>query len=101
MYLPGEDLERFGVSLEEIASGRPSAGFQACSPSRSSEPRELFHDGAAADEVVTPDVRRGMRLARSVYLRILDRAERLHFDVLRHRAEGCRRGSWPALWRAR
>lgn len=86
VYLPAEDLERFGVSLDEIALAQPSAGFRSLLALEVERARELFHAGAAADEVVTPDVRRGLRLAKSVYLRILDRAERLHFDVLRHRA---------------
>ena len=47
--------------------------------------RQLFRDGAAAGEVVAPGVRRGMSMARSVYLSVLDRTERLDFDVLRRR----------------
>jgi hypothetical protein len=34
---------------------------------------------------VAPRVRRGMSMARSVYLSVLDRTERLDFDVLRRR----------------
>jgi len=40
---------------------------------------------AVAGEVVAPRVRRGMSMARSVYLSVLDRTERLDFDVLRRR----------------
>jgi 15-cis-phytoene synthase len=86
VYLPAEDLERFGVSVDEIPLGRPSAGFRSLLAFEVERARGLFDEGAAAEEVVTPDVRRGIRLAKSVYLRILDRAERLHFDVLSHRA---------------
>ena len=47
--------------------------------------RLLFRVSAPAAEGVAPGVRRGMRLARSVYLGVLDRTERLDFDVLRRR----------------
>ena len=86
VYLPGEDLERFGVSVDEIASGRPTEGFRRLLALEVERARDLFREGEAASAVVTPDVQRGLRLARSVYLRTLDRAERLRFDVLRHRA---------------
>ena len=86
VYLPGEDLERFGVSVDEIASGRPTEGFRRLLALEVERARALFREGEAASAVVTPDVQRGLRLARSVYLRTLDRAERLRFDVLGHRA---------------
>ncbi|HZG48316.1 MAG TPA: phytoene/squalene synthase family protein [Thermoleophilaceae bacterium] len=86
VYLPAEDRARFGVSVDEIAKGEPSDGFRRLLALEVGRARELFREGDAAVEVVTPDVRRGMRLAKGVYLRILDRAERLGFDVLRHRA---------------
>jgi phytoene/squalene synthetase len=44
--------------------------------------RSLFRASAPAADAVAPRVRRGMRLARSVYLGVLDRTERLDFDVL-------------------
>jgi 15-cis-phytoene synthase len=85
VYLPAEDLERFGVSVDEIARREPTQGFRRLLALEVERARALFQDGAAAAELVAPDVRRGMRMARSVYLGVLDRTERLGFDVLRHR----------------
>jgi 15-cis-phytoene synthase len=85
VYLPAEDLRRYGVSVEEIARREPTAGFRRLLALEVSRARTLFGEGAAAGERVAPGVRRGMRLARSVYLGLLDRTERLDFDVLRHR----------------
>ena len=48
--------------------------------------RELFSEGAPALAAVEPRVRPGMRMARAVYLRVLDRVERLDYDVLARRA---------------
>ena len=85
VYLPGEDLERFGVSVEEIARRQPSSGFRRLLALQVQRARTLFGDSASAADLVTPDVRCGIRLARAVYIGVLDRAERLEFDVLRHR----------------
>ena len=80
VYLPGlpeEDLAKREPS--EDARGRVAAEVQRA--------RALF---AATDEVpeaCDPAVRRGMRMARSVYEHVLDRVERLGFDVVGRRAD--------------
>ena len=86
VYMPAEDLERFGVSLAEIADRVPSPGFRRVLALQVERARALFREGEAAAELVSPGVRRGMWMARSVYEGMLDRTERLGFDVLRHRA---------------
>ena len=48
--------------------------------------RELFDTTAGLHEEMPAAVRGGMRLARAVYERVLDRVESLEFDVLRRRA---------------
>jgi phytoene synthase len=78
VYLPG-------LSDEQIARRQPSDGFRQLLEVEVARARELFREGAGAGEVVAPRVRRGMSMARSVYLSVLDRTERLDFDVLRRR----------------
>jgi phytoene synthase len=78
VYLPG-------VSAEQIARRQPSDGFRSLLAVEVGRARDLFREGASAGEVVAPRVRRGMSMARSVYLSVLDRTERLDFDVLRRR----------------
>jgi phytoene synthase len=78
VYLPG-------ASPEQIARRQPSDGFRHTLSVEVARARELFREGAGAGEVVAPRVRRGMNMARSVYLSVLDRTERLDFDVLRRR----------------
>ena len=80
---------RRGLALRrasEIARRQPSDGFRELLEVEVARARELFREGAPAGEVVAPRVRRGMSMARSVYLSVLDRTERLDFDVLRRRA---------------
>ncbi|MEA2331809.1 MAG: 15-cis-phytoene synthase [Thermoleophilaceae bacterium] len=86
VYLPAEDLDRYGVSVEQIARREPTAGFRRLLEAEVARARELFDESAPAAEVVAPRVRRGMSMARSVYIGVLDRTERLDFDVLRRRA---------------
>jgi 15-cis-phytoene synthase len=78
VYLPG-------LSAEQIARRQPSDGFRELLEVEVARARELFREGARAGEGVAPRVRRGMSMARSVYLSVLDRTERLDFDVLRRR----------------
>ena len=86
IYLPAEDLERFWVTASEIDRREPSPGFRRLLALQVARARQLFRESTPAAEVVSPGVRRGMLMARSVYGAVLDRAEQLNFDVLRHRA---------------
>jgi 15-cis-phytoene synthase len=86
VYMPAEELERFGASAEQIASREATPGFRDVLALQVGRARQLFREGEAAGELVPPRVRRGMCMARSVYEAVLDRTERLGFDVLRHRA---------------
>jgi len=86
VYLPAEDLQQFGVSVDQIERRELTPGFRRLVALEVERARSLFRASAPAADVVAPGVRRGMRLARSVYLGVLDRTERLDFDVLRRRA---------------
>jgi phytoene synthase len=85
VYLPAEDLDYFGVSVDQIERRELTLGFRRLVALEVERARSLFRASAPAVNRVAPDVRRGMRLARSVYLGVLDRTERLDFDVLGRR----------------
>jgi phytoene synthase len=87
VYLPAEDLERFGVGASAIARREPDPGFRRTLALQVARARELFRESRPAAELVNPGVRRGMLMARSVYGAVLDRAEQLDFDVLRLRTD--------------
>jgi phytoene synthase len=87
IYLPAEDLARFGVTGVEIERRDPSPGFRRTLALQVGRARELFRESGPAADLVTPGVRRGMLMARSVYGAVLDRAEQLNFDVLRRRPD--------------
>jgi 15-cis-phytoene synthase len=85
VYLPAEDLQHFGVSVDQIERRELTPGFRRVVALEVERARSLFRASAPAADMVAPGVRRGMRLARGVYLGVLDRTERLDFDVLRRR----------------
>ena len=86
MYLPDDERARFGVSEDEIGRGEATPGFRALLALEVDRARGLFAEGHQALAAVEPRVRPGMRMARAVYLSVLDRVERLDYDVLRSRA---------------
>src|SRR5215210_8224280 len=85
VYLPAEDFDHFGVSAHQIETREPTPGFRRVVALEVERARSLFRSSALAADAVAPGVGRGMRLARSVYLGVLDRTERLEFDVLNRR----------------
>jgi 15-cis-phytoene synthase len=79
IYLPG-------MEESEIAAGHASERFRSLLAVNVRRARELFREGAPALAAVEPRVRPGMRMARGVYVRVLDRVEGLGYDVLGRRA---------------
>lgn len=85
VYLPDEDRARLGVRVQDIAARRATDGFRTLLALEVTRARDMFATTAALEDVLDPAIRPGVRLARSVYERVLDRVEALDFDVLRHR----------------
>jgi 15-cis-phytoene synthase len=83
VYLPEEDRARFGVNERDIAQGRVTPGFRSLLAREVCNARELFAATAGLSDSLSPGMRRGVRLARNMYLSVLDRVEALGFDVLR------------------
>lgn len=86
MYLPDDERARFGVSEQQIERGEATPGFRALLALEVQRARDLFAAGDPALVAVAPRIRPGMRMARAVYMRVLDRVERLDYDVLRSQA---------------
>ena len=87
LYIPREDLHRFGACEADVARASTSPGLRAALALQVDRARRLFAETSRATACVTPSARPGMRLARSIYVRVLDRVERLDFDVLGRRPE--------------
>ncbi|MBI3945235.1 MAG: squalene synthase HpnC [Armatimonadetes bacterium] len=92
VYLPQEDLDRFGCTEEGIRERRFDAAFAALVRFEVERTRALFREGAPLGVMVERRLRRGIDLFAQGGLAILRRIERQGYDVLTHR---------PALSRAR
>jgi 15-cis-phytoene synthase len=78
VYLPG-------LGEEDLARCRASEAFRAHVASEAGRARELFTDTRSVIGAVRPEMRTAMRIAAEIYERVLDRVERIGFDVLGRR----------------
>lgn len=75
VYLPGLDEA-------VLRSGRATDDARQHVAAQVGRARRLFATTGDVEQLVPASMRRGVRLARTVYVRILDRVEQLEFDVL-------------------
>jgi phytoene synthase len=83
IYLPREDLDRFGYTTEDLAASRRSAAFLALMRFEADRARAFY-----AEAVLPPADRRALvaaEIMRTVYGRILTRMERGGFQVFTQR----------------
>jgi phytoene synthase len=80
VYLPG-------LPERDLAAGCPSDDVREGVAQEVARARALFDATEDVPEACDGAVRHGMRLARAVYRQVLDRVERLEFDVVRRRAD--------------
>jgi phytoene synthase len=83
IYLPQDDLTRFGVSEEGILNLQDGAGFKALMRHEADQARARF--AAAVPPRADFKSLLPARIMSAVYQKILDRIEREHFSVLRKR----------------
>jgi 15-cis-phytoene synthase len=82
VYLPADELARFGVSEETLHRGERNGAFLQLMQFQTARARSFFH--AAESEVQALDRRRllAAEIMARVYSRLLDRIEASGFDVL-------------------
>jgi phytoene synthase len=82
VYLPAEERARFGVGEDDLRGDRASPELRALLAQEVRRARGLFAEAEPAMASAPGSVRTGIRFAVAVYLRVLDRVERIEFDVL-------------------
>lgn len=85
IYLPLEDLRRFGVSEKEIAERRATPQFLELMRFEVERAREWFHKGLPLAQKVDAELAIDIELFSRGGLAILDAIERQGYDVLRRR----------------
>ncbi len=101
VYLPQEDLERFGVSEQQIADGHADLRWQALMRFQVDRARQLMLSGAPLARAIPGRLGWELRLIVLGGLRILEKIDAVDGDVFRHRptlkfADWCLLG-WRSL----
>jgi len=100
IYLPQEDLSRFGVSEDDLAAGRDSEAWRRLMAFQVQRARVLMLRGAPLARALPGRIGWELRLIVAGGLRILERIEAVHYDVFRRRPT-LGTLDWPLLgWRA-
>jgi phytoene synthase len=86
IYLPAEDIRRFDYSESRLLAGTIDDNFIALMKFQIARVRRMYEDAAPGIELLSPSSRYTVRLALSLYRRILDEIERNGYDVFTRRA---------------
>ena len=86
IYLPAEDLERFGCSESAILTGAVDERFVALMRFEIARVRAMYAEAEPGIALLAPESRYTVRLALSLYRGILDRIEANGYDVFTRRA---------------
>jgi squalene synthase HpnC len=100
VYLPQDDMRRFGVSDETIAAGIATPGFRALLRHEVDFARDLFEDGLPLIQRVHRDLAVDLDLFSRGGLEILRAIERQDFDVLSERPAISKRSKLALALRA-
>ncbi|HWF08624.1 MAG TPA: phytoene/squalene synthase family protein [Bryobacteraceae bacterium] len=82
IYIPAEDLARFGVSRDDIAGARRTEQFGALMQFETERARAYYRESAPLLEFIEPGSRPALWALIAIYSRLLDRIVESHYDVL-------------------
>jgi phytoene synthase len=85
IYLPAEDLERFGVSVEDLKSARKSEQFGELMEFEVARARRYYRESAPLLGLIDPKARASLWALISIYSALLDRIGQSYYDVLARR----------------
>ena len=95
IYLPAEELSLHGADEADIASGHITLPWQQAMAAAAARTRALFLEGRPLCDAVHGRLRLELRATWLGGMRVLERLERVEFDVVHHRPS---LGARDALW---
>lgn len=101
IYLPQEDMARFGYTPEMLAASTRNAEFEALMRFEIARARRFYECADAGIPLLPEACRLPVRLARVLYARILDKIEASDYDVFHQRARTSGPEKLAALLRLR
>jgi phytoene synthase len=81
IYLPQDELARFGVSEPDVMAKKMTPGFIEFMQFQVQRVKDSYHRAAPLLDLIEPDARRCTSLMGTVYYRILNRIEKLGYRV--------------------
>jgi len=85
IYLPAEDLARFGVTAEDLCSGNRSPAFLKLMSFEAARARAYYNESLPLLELIHPRSRSSLWALISIYSRLLERIEATNYDVFSRR----------------
>jgi phytoene synthase len=85
IYIPREDLERFGVSAEELTAGTDAAKLQPLLEFEGQRAREFYKSGEQLIPLIEEVSQPALWVLMQVYRGLLDRIEARNYDVYSER----------------
>ena len=85
VYLPAEDLQRFGVNIEQLRSGQEDSRFRELMQFEAKRARECYDQSAPLMDLIQPKSRRSLWALRQIYLSLLAKIQDADYNVLSHR----------------
>ncbi|MBV9759500.1 MAG: phytoene/squalene synthase family protein [Acidobacteriaceae bacterium] len=85
VYLPLEDLDRFGVPAAQLESGKEDQAFRELMRFEAARARECYRESAALLGMIHQKSRRSLWALREIYLQLLARIEKADYTVLSRR----------------
>ncbi|MBB2914593.1 phytoene synthase [Streptosporangium becharense] len=86
IYLPLEDLDKFGVDAADLGRRAPTPALRDLLAFEAGRARDHYGQALEGVAMLAPSSRPCIRAAYELYGGILDRIEAVGYDVLRHRA---------------
>ncbi len=81
VYLPAEDLQRFGVSEEDLKQGNQSEPVRRLLRFEAERARRYYDQSRPLLDLIHPRSRRSLEALIAIYSRLLDRIEQRNYDV--------------------
>jgi 15-cis-phytoene synthase len=85
IYLPAEDLRRFGVTPEDLRAGNRNQPFIELMRFEAARARKYYDESAPLLDLVHPRSRPSLWALIAIYSRLLERIEATNYDVFRKR----------------
>ena len=95
IYLPAEDLRRFGVTAKELKDPVPSTRFRELMRFEAARARAYYNESMPLVSLVDRRSRASLRALIGIYSRLLERIEQSDYDVMSRRI---RLPGWEKVW---